>query len=49
MDKRKKVYEKAKEQHPERWANDIRNWELPETVALNPVKEKEHIDAKISG
>ncbi|WP_132247035.1 integrase core domain-containing protein [Marinisporobacter balticus] len=24
MDKRKKVYEKAKEQHPERWSSDMK-------------------------
>ena len=46
MNKRKEVYEKAKAQHPERWSRHTRNWNLPETVALNPVKESEHIAAK---
>lgn len=39
MDKRKRVYKAAKQAHPERWTRDIRNWELPETVALNPTEE----------
>ena len=39
--KRKKVYNAARESHPERWTRDIRNWELPDTVALNPTKEIE--------
>lgn len=31
----------ARESHPERWTRDIRNWELPDTVALNPTEEIE--------
>ncbi|TMP50003.1 hypothetical protein CWB78_18695 [Pseudoalteromonas sp. S1612] len=34
--KRKEVYQRAKEQTPERWSGDIRNWDLPEKVHLNP-------------
>ena len=41
MENRRKVYEKAKENHPERWSKNIRNWELPEYVALNPIAEEE--------
>jgi hypothetical protein len=41
MENRIKVYKKAKEKHPERWSNNIRNWELPEYVALNPIAEEE--------
>jgi len=33
---RKIVYETAKTAHPERWSGEIRNWDLPETVWLNP-------------
>jgi hypothetical protein len=39
--KRKEVYEKAREKHPERWTRNIRNWDYIPQVALNPVKEKE--------
>ena len=35
--RRAEVYEKAKEQHPERWGSrSTRNWQLPEEVWLNP-------------
>jgi len=33
---REKVYQLAKEEHPERWSKNIRNWNLPKTVVLNP-------------
>jgi putative transposase len=33
---RKAVYEAARQQHPERWSGDIRNWDQPPTVSLNP-------------
>jgi len=39
--KRIQTYEKAKKRHPERWSKNIRDWTLPEYVALNPVKEEE--------
>ena len=35
---RKAVYEAARKEHPERWSGDIRNWERPATVSLNPDK-----------
>ena len=41
MENRIKVYEKAKAKHPERWSKDIRNWELPKYVSLNPMAEEE--------
>ncbi len=34
--RRKQVYEDAKQQHPERWAGDTRNWSPIEEVWLNP-------------
>ena len=37
---RKKVYELAKLNHPERWSGSTRNWDPHEPVALNPMKEK---------
>ena len=42
MENRIKIYEAAKAKHPERWSKNIRDWSLPEYVALNPVKEKEY-------
>lgn len=36
---RKRVYEAAKEQHPERWSGATRNWEHESWVKLNPVNE----------
>jgi putative transposase len=36
--RRKIVYETAKTRHPERWAGEIRNWDLPGTVWLNPTR-----------
>jgi transposase InsO family protein len=41
MDQREVVYEAARAKHPERWSGNIRNWELPMTVYLNPEKEQE--------
>lgn len=41
MNKRIATYEEARNRHPERWSRNIRNWTLPEYVALNPVKEQE--------
>lgn len=41
MQKRIATYEKAKRQHPERWSKAIRNWSLPEHVALNPVRDED--------
>ena len=35
---RKKLYEAAREKHPERWAGTTRNWEAVEVVTLNPEK-----------
>ncbi len=43
-EKRRVVYSKAKEQHPERWSGDIRNWELSEEVWLNPEKEYTNLE-----
>ena len=40
MKRRKMVYAEAKAKHPERWSGSTRNWELPNSVFLNPEKEK---------
>jgi len=41
IEKRKQVYSMAKETHPERWSKEIRKWELPKYVSLNPINNKE--------
>lgn len=41
LEQRKKVYQKAKEKHPERWAKEIRDWSFSEEEWLNPKQEKE--------
>jgi viroplasmin and RNaseH domain-containing protein len=41
MENRIKTYEEAKAKHPERWTKNIRDWSLPEYVALNPISEEE--------
>lgn len=38
---RKKVYEKARNQNPNRWAKNTRNWEPVNRVWLNPEKKDE--------
>jgi putative transposase len=39
MEKRNAVYQNAKHKHPERWAKNTRNWDLPLCVILNPNKK----------
>lgn len=39
--KRQRLYEEAKNQHPERWKNTTRNWTAPDEVYLNPENTKE--------
>lgn len=36
---RKRVYEAAKERHPQRWSGNIRNWEHEPVVCLNPMRD----------
>ena len=47
MKRRKAVYAAAKAKHPERWSGSTRNWELPNSVFLNP--EKENIEFTKTG
>jgi transposase InsO family protein len=39
FEQRKKVYASAKQRHPERWSRHCRNWNLSDTVVLNPERE----------
>ena len=36
---RKEMYQHAKACNPERWNGNIRNWDLPQEVYLNPERE----------
>lgn len=40
MQNRIAVYQAARDRNPGRWSEDIRDWSLPETVWLNPEREK---------
>jgi len=44
LEHRKQVYRDAKLRHPNRWSGEIRNWELPEQVWLNPEKEQPELN-----
>jgi len=39
LKQRKHVYEKAKDEHPERWSGETRNWRHEANVMLNPVNQ----------
>jgi transposase InsO family protein len=41
LSNRRKVYEKARDRNPERWSNEIRNWNPVREVWLNPEKRDE--------
>jgi len=41
LKQRKRVYEEAKKQNPERWSGDTRNWDHESLVKLNPVNEQQ--------
>jgi putative transposase len=40
LNKRKEIYEQARQRTPERWAQQTRNWEPVEIVRLNPERKK---------
>lgn len=49
FENRRKLYEKAKAAHPERWSREIRNWTLDNEVWLNPERiQPEIIEEKQS-
>lgn len=39
LESRKQLYLKAKQQHPERWTAEIRDWSYLHTVTLNPLSQ----------
>lgn len=48
LEKRRRVYEKARRRHPERWTGRIRNWEPVGAVWLNPESRAEAIEQKVA-
>ena len=48
LEKRKAVYEAAKEKNPQRWSGEIRDWSPVNEVWLNPPKEVRAEEQKLS-
>lgn len=44
MEKRRRVYQAAKQKRPDRWSGSIRNWTLPSSLTLNPDKKQRNSD-----
>lgn len=40
MAQRHQVYQEAKSTYPQRWTGNTRNWDLPQTVTLNPNRKQ---------
>lgn len=49
MNRRHRVYLKAKKKHPERWSGQTRNWELPSIVTLNANHKKQRMENEERG
>ena len=43
---RKALYEQAKKANPKRWSGDTRNWQHPEIMWLNPMRESDALQKK---
>ncbi len=48
MKNRQQVYLAAKQKNPHRWSKDIRKWESPKEVYLNPDKQNYQIKEKVA-
>lgn len=48
MKNRRQVYLAAKQKNPHRWSKDIRKWESPKEVYLNPDKQNYQIKEKVA-
>ncbi len=44
LERRRRVYERARRRHPDRWSGATRNWDPIATVVLNPEKKAEKTD-----
>lgn len=49
LNKRKKVYEKAKAKRPERWSGKVKDWRVIEAVKLNSLKKEESAELELAG
>ena len=43
LERRRETYRKAREKYPERWSKNVRKWDRPETVTLNPRRKKKEL------
>ena len=48
LEKRKDLYETAKQAHPKRWTKETRDWSIEDTVFLNPEKVEAKREVKIT-
>jgi hypothetical protein len=48
LEQRRRVYERAREQNPERWSRGVRSWNRPDVVRLNPQRESVASDTQRS-
>jgi putative transposase len=48
LSKRRKVYEEAKRNNPNRWSKETRSWNRIEKVKLNGLHEEEFLDIKVA-
>jgi len=46
--KRHQVYQTARCNNPQRWSRNTRNWQLPDSITLNPNHKIKHNTEKIS-
>lgn len=46
LEQRRRVYERAREQNPQRWSRAARRWDRPEIVRLNPPRDASESDTK---
>ena len=46
LEQRRRVYERAREQNPERWSRGVRSWDRPDVVRLNPQRHAAASDAQ---
>lgn len=46
LETRKTLYEQAKQANPKRWSGGTHNWQRPEIMWLNPVRESDALQKK---
>jgi putative transposase len=44
LERRRRIYEAARQEHPERWSGQVRNWTPIATVRLNPDRKEPQVD-----